>query len=199
MARPLLALIPDGVFKEMMFEALAKIAQSTPHVVNGKKASRMDWHRAPRTFSPPPPSQGPVQPVIPTAYIISALLIRYPTFHSVVKEKIATLPELSVPGMALLRSLLSHLEADPALTSLEIYQRLQEAGLPLNHVKNCDNKLALIPAEGVEPELLGAIARLVTQGKQQLAEKLLKKSKTTDLTTEEKHLLIEILQARETN
>jgi DNA primase len=203
LARPLIEQIPAGVFKEMMFEELAKYAQSTTQVVHGEKAPRELRDNPRRPYKQnnyyPPNKQAPAQPLASAAYITSALLIRHPIFLPLVKEEIARLQDLSVAGIELLRFLLQLLENNPALTKLEIHQQLQESGFTLKRLENCDSKLALIPEQGWEAELRGSIARLVAIGQQQLAEKLLQKSKISDLTPEEKLLLVETLQFRESN
>lgn len=196
LARPMIETIPHGIFKEMMFEQLANLAQSTPQVVRGEKAFRRFYSSnmskgQPKIKLPPPP-----QPM-ETAFIASALLLRNPGLLNVVKEKIAFLHEVTGPGIALFNYLINLLMQAPTLSTIDLRKKLQENGFELKRLMECENKVAFIPEEGLEAEFCGAMVRLEVIGREQITEKLLQKAKNAELTDEEKAKLKEFLQSRE--
>ncbi|MFI4937903.1 MAG: DNA primase [Candidatus Berkiellales bacterium] len=199
LARPLLEQMPNGFFKEMMFEKLAEILMSSTEVVRGEKAKRFASNQKvpqTRTKVAPPP-----QPLAP-AIIASAILLREPALYGTIKENLIKIKrqywdETVSPGMDLLRSLFAILQTQPMLSTEEIHQQLQTKGFVKSQLTDYEKKAAFVPSEGSEAELSGSIQRLIMIGQQQIAEKLLLKAKNHGLTPEEKQELKEILQSRE--
>lgn len=201
LARPMIESIPPGIFKEMMFEQLAKLVDSTPQVVRGEKAfrrfyqkgqygQRNDQAKAKLPLTPPP------QPM-ETAYITSALLLRDARLLESVKEKIPLIKEITGPGITLLNSLITVLIEAPSYSTIELKEKLQENGFDLKRLIECEKKVSVIPEDGLEAEFCGAIYRLEVVGREQIMEKLLQKAKTAELSDAEKLKLKEFLQSRE--
>lgn len=188
LARLLLEQIPSGIFKEMMFEQLAQRTASSIQVVRGERADTWRWKKI---KTPPPPS--PLNP----AYIASAILLRMPSLYELVKQKKAWWQHLNMPGMSLLNALLEKLALNACDSSESLHQALQARGFAPKRLIECVNKAALIPLEGLEAELNGALERLRAMGQEKLTEDLLKKAKVGELSLQEKTLLKEILHSRE--
>lgn len=197
MARPLLEQMPPGIFKEMLFEQLARIVASSPEVVRGKPARRsfgmgQRWPQKP-SF-PPSPAPLPLEP----AFIASAILMRLPGLFANLPQKIYLTQEMVAPGLELLRAISVFLHNTPTASSEALKQHLQTHGFELKRLNECEEKLALLPEEAsLAAELSGAIARLEVIGRKQAAKKLLQKAKKMELTEEEKKQLKEFLASRE--
>lgn len=202
LARPMIESIPQGIFKEMMFEQLAKLVDSTPQVVRGEKAFRRFYQkghygqRNDQQIKAKLPLTPPPQPM-ETAYIAGALLLRNPLLLEAVKDKIAFVKEITGPGIVLLNSLIAALVQSPSSSTTALKEKLQENGFDLKRLIECENKVAVIPEEGLEAEFCGAIARLEVIGREQMMEKLLQKAKNAELSEAEKLKLKEFLQSRE--
>lgn len=194
-ARALLSQIPDGVFKEMMFEQLAQLLASSPQVVRGEKARRYTYARY-RDFSSKVLS-GPAPKLSSPAFLVMAILLRNPELFSAIEASQEKITEVQHPGCEQLRHLLRAFAAENAVpketlhTSLGTLNKFQEQAL-----KNCEAKVALISDEGLVAELTGAFNRLVVIGQEQKALKLIQKAKASELSPEEKNLLKEILQKK---
>jgi DNA primase len=193
LAREMLEQIPAGIFKEMMYEQLAQIVASTPQVVRGEKAYRSfyPYKKTPFVKSTPPPQ--PMEPI----YVACALLLRSPSLFELIKEKFPIWHEMQTPGIELFQALWDLLTKNPNALTAELRQKLQEDGLFSQRLLECENKVALIPDEGLEAEFSGAILRLEVIGREQITERLIQKAKSTHLTDEEKQKLKEFLQSRE--
>ncbi len=192
-ARPMIETMPAGIFKEMMFEQLAKLVASSTQVVRGEKAFRSYYSPKGQTrlkVAPPP------QPM-ETAYIATALLIRAPSLYELVGQKAPIAKVIEAPGIELFNQVLEILKSNPATLTSDIRKKLQENGFELNRLTECEKKVAYLPEEGLEAEFCGAIARLEVVGREQYAEKLLLKAKSSELSDEEKIKLKEFLQSRE--
>lgn len=193
LARPMLERIPSGIFKEMMFEQLAQLVASSPQVVRGEKAFRHFYPAKSNPRAKPSPAPAPMDPAI----MASAILLRLPALHRGVKAKMPFWDTIAAPGTELLCSLLNLLEKDPNLKCEDLRNKSLEKGFDLKRLGDCENKIGLIPEEGLEAEFSGALERLEVIGRAQLTEKLLQKAKNSELTDDEKLKLKEFLQSRE--
>ncbi len=192
-ARPLIETIPQGIFKEMMYEQLATIVSSTPQVVRGEKAFRSFYSPKGHTrikIAPPP------QPM-ETAFVAAALLLREPPLHAHIAAQSVVFKEIHAPGIELFHFLCALLVQDASLDQAALRQKLIENKFDLDRLKACETKVAMIPTEGLEAEFLGAIKRLEVVGREQMMEKLILKAKNTELSEQEKQCLKEFLQSRE--
>ena len=129
--------------------------------------------------------------------LVMAILLHQP----LLAKKVIPIPreweELFDEESELLVSMLRLLEEAPDLTPSELREWL-EGQKTFDHaaLKDCEKKVRLIPNEGVEAELTGAIKQISAIGQAQFTEQLLQKAKTTDLSAEEKDRLREILKIK---
>lgn len=195
MAKPLIEQIPPGIYKEMMFEQLAKLVSSSAYVVKGERGRRpyFDKRFKKEEKLAPPPS-----PLAP-AFIASALLLRNPKLReeALLLDVKNVFQNLDSPGMRYLNQLLEDLEKNSHWTESELRQSLSAKGLDLKHLHESEKQVAMIPDEGIKAEFAGALSRLMAVAQHFMMEKLLLKAKNDQLSPQEKQQLKEILQSRE--
>lgn len=195
-ARSLLSQLPDGVFKEMMFEQLARLLSSSPQVMRGQKAYRYPYtsnskFTAKMVRTPPPKSSGP-------AYLACAILLRLPALIGVARENLMPLTEIHQQGFDLLNEILALLNAEPHLSPEALREKMPALSkVQQSALHACIDKVAIIPELGLGAELKGALERLTVISQEQSAQKLIQKAKVSELSQEEKQQLIEIFQTRE--
>lgn len=193
-AKPLIEQIPAPIFREMMFEQLAMIVSSSPQVVRGERAWRKkrnddrSYKRTTKRVLPPPKLNS-------LAFIAIAILLRAPLLIS----RIVQVPQYweglsGDEGQRLLKLIINLLREAPDLTNEDLREWLVGQTFDGTALKASEKKVALIPDEGLEAELVGAIKQISAVGQEQFTEKLLQKAKTMDLSVEEKDSLKEILQ-----
>lgn len=195
LAQPLLEQIPAGIYKEMMYEQLAQVVSTSLQVVRGEKATRLSYDkRLPKkSFSKPATKQ-----LLSTAFIVCGLLLRDPSMVDSVRAKGTLFEKATTPGMDMLRVVLELLNQPQNMLSPDLLkEQLKARGFSEQRIVECENKVALIPADGLSAELNGAVHRLLAIGQQEITEKLLQKAKEIGLTDQEKQQLKEILQFRE--
>ncbi|MEM6639329.1 MAG: DNA primase [Pseudomonadota bacterium] len=184
-ARPLVARIPPGVYREMLSEAIAKRC--------GLSRAQFDAHvPAPRRERPA--GARPVPPAAPRSpWIASAinLLLNFPK----IAEK-AQIPEelrsADLVGTDILIELLEQLAAAPHLTTAAVLERWREhAAAP--HFRALLDKPVLINADQAVEELQGLLGRLQKEVRQRRYDHLLEKSRNQTLTETEKADLRELL------
>lgn len=193
LAKPLLEQIPQGVFKEMMFEQLSNLVQSSRDVVRGgRQGGERPFTRPTRpSFSPPP---GPLTP----AFVVSAFLLDHPEYFALVKAQRTWLETVVMPGMDLLRCIFAFFDNTPSPEAQQLFTYLKARRLLYKNLLLCQEKIRCISnQEGQEAEFLGAVKKLLAVGREQSVERLLQKAKEGALSDEEKHQLKEILQSRE--
>lgn len=196
MAKPLLSLLPQGVFREMMFDKLAEIIEINRDVVAGKAVFRnhsFQGRREHRLKSPPMPR--PLAPAL-SAFV---LLLNHPQLISHVNSPQAhsNLAGIQATGVRDLLVAIKLVQTHVDATLSYLIPLLKQEGVDCQVLENSQAWLTLIPREGVEAEFLGALQRLLEIGRRQLAEGLLKKARVEELTADEKQKLKQILSARE--
>lgn len=194
MAKPLIEQIPAPIFREMMFEQLAALVSSSPQVVRGERAWRKRRENNDRTQwvkkqSLPPPKLSSL------AFIAIAILLRAPHLREQVMSIMPRWENVGIDAQ-LLKSIIELLE-EASLTSEDLQEWLQGQSFDGAALKAAQKKVALIPSEGLEAELMGAMRQMGAVGQEQFTEQLLQKAKTMDLSAAEKHRLREILQNKQ--
>lgn len=195
-AQPLLEQIPQGIYKEMMYEQLAQIVSSSLQVVRGEKATRLPYDKRwqpKKQFNKPATKQ-----LLSTAFIVCGLLLRSPNLAEMVRSKGTFFEKATNPGMDMLRVILELLNQPQSdLSPALLKEQLKSRGFSEQRINECESKVALVPIDGLVAELNGAVHRLLAIGQQEITEKLLQKAKEIGLTDQEKQQLKEILQFRE--
>jgi DNA primase len=184
-AKPQLAQIPDGAFRDLMFQRLAELAR-----LNAPAAAPAPAPAPPRRAPPrgaPPPKQSLVRAAI-------TFLVQQPALADSMQPPYL-FAELRQPGVPLLVELIAIARARPGIGTGALLEhfagREEEAAL---------QKLALVelPGDGSAwaEEFLDALAQLDRQTRQQRVDELNDKLKAGVLSQPESEELRELLGAR---
>jgi len=185
LARPLLAKLPDGVLRELMFDRLSSYSQANrdtlPKYIGDSSAGRKKSKL-----------QSPMAAKRPSlAKLAIALLIQNPALAQGMETNVE-LRKLKVPGISLLIELILLLENHPQLNTAAIVERFRGT----NHHQHLE-KLSvwdhLVPAELIQTEFHGIVEKLAQQLREQQADELLQESQIRTLTDEENNLLLGLL------
>lgn len=177
-AKPLLAKLPDGVFRHMMTARLAEIA-------NVDRAALADLG-AGRAAPPPRPkaaASGRGGAATPMQQAIQLLLHR-PSLVSLLEDGVV-LEGLDQPGLPLLRQLVELLRENPQLSCGAIVERWREetAG---RHLAALASRPLVLPEEGLETQFRAVLQNLAALRDEQRWEHLLAKVRLGTATDAEK-------------
>ncbi|WP_428635080.1 DNA primase [Sedimenticola sp.] len=191
LAKPLLAKLPTGLFREMMQQRLAKKVGLETHQLGNPPAN--DTHK------PRPPlrkKQGAQQTLSPIRRAITLLLIK-PELGQV-----ADIPtewrDFRAPGINLLSQLLEIVRNQPNLRTAQIIERWR--GKPeYSHLEKIWSTATELPTpeSGMEMEFRGALQRLVEQQHEQETTQLLERVSTGDASEQEKQRLGQLLSEKQ--
>ena len=191
LARPYLAKLPAGVYREMLAVELARRAQ-----VNSEKLSmlnqatgREDSGRRPAT-SGPPALTGPVRKAL-------ALLLHRPALAAV-GGKPADLASTQVKGVDTLQALLEFAQGHPHITGAGLLEhwRGTETGGYLMKLAQAE---LVTPEDAMESEFRAVMADLLGRPDEQRLAALLDTSRQRALDSVEKAELAELIKVRRTN
>lgn len=196
LAKPLLALLPTGVFQHMMWDRL----------------SELSGFPAQRIRDIPSPSIGSVKnvpfngqfpnaisksrlPLVSPAIRAAAILVHKPMLVSSLKNR-EVLKRIDIPGISLLCALSDLLEKEPNIAREAMIDQWPLVSEPIpwdefNAIVNC------IPEKGMDSEWIGAIQRLEERAQEQEMEEILSKAKSGELSDIEKAHLKYLLDKRE--
>ena len=191
-ARPLLQLLPPGVFRHMMTEQLARLARLEPAELDAllnqteQGGGRTSGTTKPRVGIP---SRGP-KPLSPVRQALMRLL------YLPELAKIAGDPQrftgLGVPGIDLMIKVLEILQENPTLNSSALLERWRgsEQGSHLEKLATWQPEIST--SESLEQEFRGALAQLDQQRLEHRYDFLLARSNEGALAPEEKRELQEL-------
>ena len=188
LARPLLAKLPDSVFRDLMLEQLSeysglKLAQLQRRVLGEAVESGPPKTNQPRRDL----SRSPVRSAI-------RLLLEQPALGARIAPPYG-FADLDLPGVELLVELLELTAGNPHLSTgglLEHWRGRSEE----SHLARLASTPLMVPADGCEQELSGAVQRLVEQRNSQRAEQLLFKGRDSALSDPEKAELKQLLASQ---
>ncbi|HUT40657.1 MAG TPA: DNA primase [Gammaproteobacteria bacterium] len=179
-ARPLLATLPDGMFRQLMTERLAELAGTSPAALAG----RLELPRETRENTPPPTRKGGTTGGhSPVRDAISILL-----YQPALAQQITELPfeePVDVPGVALMRELLELLQRQPLASTgaiLEHWRGRDEA----RHLARLAQWSPVSHDLNLLPDLLRCLQQIQRLHLEQRIEILDKKDKLHKLTEQER-------------
>lgn len=185
LAKPLLAKLPMGVFKEMMNNKLSDLIGVESKITLPKE---------------PPPRRRPLQRVSKGAQqtlspvrMALALLLTEPQLA--LDENLPTeWAQLDTPGVILLRQLLELIQKRPNLNAAQIIERWrdQETYHHLEKLWQIGESLP-VPHEGIKAEFEGALHRLIEQYREQETTHLLNRVSSGEASEQEKQRLTQLL------
>ncbi len=188
LARPLLKKLPDSVFRDLMLEQLSelsglKLAQLQRRILGDTTEADAPMVSQPRRDL----SRSPVRSAI-------RLLLEQPALGAGIDPPYR-FDDLDLPGVALLIELLELTSSSPHLTTgglLEHWRGRPEA----SHLARLATTPLMVPADGCEQELIGALQRLIEQRDSQRTEQLLLKGRDSTLSDAEKTEIKQLLANR---
>ena len=190
-AKPLLAKLPAGLFREMMHKRLSEHVGLTQGQLGTTPMQEKSGKRQPLRKR-----QGAQQTVSPIRRAITLFLL---------KPELALLTELPTgwhnlraPGINLLRQLLEIVQIQPNLKAAQIIERWREEPEFPHLVKIWRTATELsTPESGMDQEFRGALQRLVEQQHEQETSQLLERVSTGDASEQEKQHLRQLLSEKQ--
>lgn len=209
-ARPLIARLPEGILKQMMFEKLTELSGASQMGVSGGAGSQIISQRGSSQNSRYQNSKNPrdvlsyqhkrAAQTPPTSPALRALamLLENRNLLSLISKPYG-FEMADTPGTALLCVIIDILQKEPAITVEQLQGRLSEQWTDI--FESIDLKLIanFVPKEGQEAEFLGAIERLQERATEQLLESLIAKAKINALTSQEKTQLRHLIEQKAKN
>ena len=180
-AKPLLAQLPAGTFRDMMEQALQ---QRIGLKVNIPEAEREQQQPQRAPLKQPQRQPGSMPPVRRAV----ALLLQHPEASE------AELPDgweaLQIPGIDVLKSLLERIRANPDVTSAALVEGTTDPKLH-NHLKRLAIETIAVQDDAGE-QLAGILAGLLRQAEREKRERLLNQQSPSSMSDEEKQRLREL-------
>ncbi|HXH03689.1 MAG TPA: DNA primase [Candidatus Competibacteraceae bacterium] len=182
LARPLLAKLPDSVFRDLMVQRLAQLAQTEVTAI----ARRLGLGAAPTKSGAP---QRAAMFTRTPVRLAMALLLNRPELAQQAGDT-ERLRGIALPGLPLLIELIELLQQHPHMNAAALLERYRDTdtGAALQKLARWQPE---VPEELYQAEFLGALQRL--EGERQrnnpLVERALRKSRPGELSDEEREAL----------
>jgi DNA primase len=185
LAKPLLKRLPDSVFRDLMMESLSELS--------GLKVAQLRQRVFGQVAEAPPavpdrPQQDHGRSPVRVAV---RLLLEQPALGNSLKTPFG-FEDLRLAGVPLLVELLELVRANPHLSIGGILEHWRDRP-EQRHLARLATAPLDLPAEGLEPEFIGAVQRLTEQRNRQKLEDLLEKDSRSGLTASEKSALKQLL------
>ena len=196
-AKPLLALLPTGVFQQMMWDRLGELSGLPAHQLQGMLGdnSRAQVFRSEKWVRPNVISKSRL-PLISPAIRAVAILVHKPTLVKKLMN-MDVLRDMDSPGVVLLCALTDLITRQPDISEEAMMKQLPLECLGLMKWEELSAIVTRMPENGVEQELLGAIQRLEERAQEQAMESILGTAKLRALSESEKAHLKFLLDKRQ--
>lgn len=173
--------IPDGFFRQMMLDELAKRSYTDMKQLTPPKLATKNGKPLKKRVRPPSALR-----------LAITLLIQQPALAQSINQP---LPSIELRGYEVLQEMIDFAKQHPELTTgaLLEYFREREAGKFLAKLAHVEH---MIPEKGVLNEFLGAIERLRKLKRKQAIERLIAKANQSILSVEEKQQLDELIRLK---
>jgi DNA primase len=188
LAKPLLSQLPQGIFREMMYQRLGEMVELETNKLGGQASPK------PRTQKP----RNQALPLKPASIMqrTIALLLQHP--QAIQQAELPTSwQNLDLPGADLLQELLEFLLPRPTLTSDALLERWRGRDEYRHLVKLSTQDLSF-SADTAASEFIDALLGLEKQSLEKELEQLLLKADQRTISDSEKQRLNQLLQQRHT-
>ncbi len=184
-ARGYLQKIPGGIFQELMLAKLKELA----------KVDKLDFLENPTTLESLRYKQKREDVKLSPARVAVSLLLQNPGLIGVLERRELNWSELTMPGMDLLKKIVEIITKHPniSLPRLVEHFRGQKEERYIGVMMNHD---FFISGDELKEEFLGAIDRLISQGKEIRLDGLIAKERASGLTESEQKELLRMLAGR---
>ncbi len=173
--------LPDGIFRQMMLDELAKRARIDIQQLKKTQFTTQKALRAKQKTRPPSAIR-----------LAIMLLAQQPALAQLLDHP---LPQVELEGFTLLEEMVTLVNQHPTLTTgglLEFWRDRME-GKSLAKLAQTEH---MIPEKGISNEFLGAIQRLKKLGHKQAIQRLIAKASQTELSALEKQQLDELIRSK---
>ncbi|MFO7604211.1 MAG: DNA primase [Gammaproteobacteria bacterium] len=164
-ARPLLAQLPEGVFRDMMVEELARLAQ--------RPAAALEQHLkattpAPTAPTPVPaavhrPRPGPAAKSTPSLVGQAIFILLNEPGLGLLHQIPSRLQQQNIPGMPMLAEILDTIAQDPAISAASLVNRLEQSGHARHLPRLLQKERLLADSDHLASELEGILQRLAKE------------------------------------
>jgi DNA primase len=188
MGRPLLSRVPDGVYRELLIDRLAREVRMSP----ARLAGLLGLAGASSGRGPLTPVRRPARTSTGRGSLASQAitqLIQFPTIAEGVKDP-ESLRLGGDRGLSVLAELIETLHGEPTLTTAQLLERWRDRPEHERLAQLAAAELPDLPEDGVRREFLAAIARLVREsGPEKRLDELIEKAANEGLSDVEKQEL----------
>jgi DNA primase len=199
LARPLIARVPPGVYRELLVERLAQSVR----MPGARLATLLKLDKSADAEDREPPAEsgaGASMAVSPGRRNLVrqavALVLHHPHAAASIAEP-GSLADVDRPGIPLLIELLEVARAEPKITLAGILEKWRERPDGVHLAKLAIGELPQLSGEQAAIELKQAVNKLLSEGSlARRRDALLVKAKASELTSEEKQELQRLLSSR---
>ncbi len=189
-AKPYIAKLPNGVYRQMMLTHLAQIAglETNDIILNSKNhpdiANENQRPARRKTGGSKQHSLSPIRSLI--------TLLLYKPQLALLTDDIALLTEVTLPGAELLMSLIKLVQNNPDINTSAIIERYRDKK-SAPHLQKLATQTILVDDDALDAEFIGALELLKRNIKETRTEQLLNLSKQGSLSDVEKNELKQLL------
>jgi DNA primase len=187
-AQPLLQQVPPGIYRDLLVKRLTELV--------GLERKQLGLGPSAGTSPTPSPSsrRGKRTPEnVSAARLAISLLIQQPALAPLADQVPSDWRGLEQRGIALLATLLETLRVHPTITTAALIERWGEGEVAV-FLRRLLTLQPVTAESGMAAEFLGALARLNEQFRNQEGQRLAGRNKPSELTSEEKRQLLQLLQ-----
>ncbi|MDF1677950.1 MAG: DNA primase [Legionellaceae bacterium] len=177
--------IPEGPYKELLLDELARL-------------THLDAHRVKATLSSEETLKAPIKASTlkrTPIRLATALLLQHPEHYQAIRDKLPSTDTLQEPNQKPLKHLLQHLSTHPESNTASLIELFRDTPL-----FDAMNKLAAwqhqVPLQALDDELIETIQFLAQKTETREIDTLIKKAREQSLTPSERTKLQAMLQNR---
>jgi DNA primase len=183
-ARPLIDLLPSGVFRDMMLARLRELARFES--VEFKESRKSVGRKGPaKTPVAERKKSSPIRVAI-------SLIMQHPSLVGLIDTTDSRLQDSSSAGIGLLLKIVEVIKQQPHITLSGLLERFRETPEEISIRKLAETEL-IVPDDGIEAEFSGALSRILEQESEKRIVYLLEKAENTPLTVKERAELRSLL------
>lgn len=185
--KPYLDKMPEGPYQQLFLDELARLTHLDIHRVE-KTLGTTSTEKPPEVIKNTALKRTPIR-------LATALLLQHPALYQATAASLPPLDMLNAPEHAVLKTLLTHLAANPEQTTAGLIEIFRD-----NTWFGAINKLAawehLVPRDAREKEFIEIMQFLAKQNKTRTVEALIEKARHEALSKEEREQLQAMLQSK---
>lgn len=163
-SRPLLSQLPDGVFRDMMIEELARLAQRPAEALEQhlQATPKPAFPESVKVTEPTMRPQPPRRPGKSTPSLVGQaifILLNEPGL-GLIHQIPSHLPQQNIPGMPMLAEILNTIAQNPAISAASLVNRLEQSGHARHLPRLLQKERLLADSEHLASELEAILKRL---------------------------------------